>query len=77
MSDLMKNDKGYPIPAIASFFLPGLGQFLKGHFFKALMFWIAVPLVYFLVGWLPLVGWAAGGLAWLINVLDAAFVRTA
>lgn len=76
MSNITKSKNGkYPIPAIASFFIPGLGQLLKGHLPKAgLFFGIYVAwwlLLGTLLSWIPIIGWIIGPALLLINVLDA------
>jgi len=44
---------GNVIAALASFFVPGLGQLIQGRLFKAaIMFGLAVVLWFFLLGWL-------------------------
>jgi TM2 domain-containing membrane protein YozV len=44
---------GNVIAALASFFIPGLGQLIQGRLFKAiLMFGLAIVLWFFLLGWL-------------------------
>jgi TM2 domain-containing membrane protein YozV len=44
---------GNVIAALASFFIPGLGQLLQGRFIKAgLMFVLAAVLWWFLLGWI-------------------------
>lgn len=80
MGILTKSKNGtYTLPAICSAFLPGLGQFIKGHIGKGIVF-MAVFFFWGAIMWLPsflpLSGlWIpiAGIIAWLINVLDAAF----
>lgn len=71
----MKNKKGlYVVPAIASFFLPGLGQLLKGHMSKAVGFIVIAAgwwLFSFLVSWIPIVGWAVPAVFMLVAILDA------
>ena len=43
---------GNVIAALASFFIPGLGQLLQGNFIKALLFFVFTA-----VFWLILLGW--------------------
>jgi TM2 domain-containing membrane protein YozV len=44
---------GNVIAALASFFIPGLGQLLQGRFIKAgIMFVLAAVLWWFLLGWI-------------------------
>jgi len=57
----------YGVPALISFFIPGLGQLVKGQILKALFIWAVSALVGFLLWWtivVPFVVWA-----W--NVYDA------
>ncbi|MDD3247313.1 MAG: hypothetical protein PHF18_10785 [Methanosarcina sp.] len=48
------------VPALFSFFVPGLGQLVKGHLFKALGIWIA----FIVTGAMHIVG--TGISIWLI-----------
>jgi len=44
---------GNVIAALASFFIPGLGQLIQGRLLKAIfMFGLAIVLWFFLLGWL-------------------------
>ena len=44
---------GNVIAALASFFIPGLGQLIQGRLIKAIiMFGLAIVLWFFLLGWL-------------------------
>jgi TM2 domain-containing membrane protein YozV len=57
---------GNVIAALASFFIPGLGQLLQGRLIKAvLMFVLAAVLWWFLLGWL----------VHLWSILDAALFK--
>ncbi len=57
---------GNVIAALASFFIPGLGQLLQGRVFKALiMFLLAGFLWWFLLGWI----------IHLWSIIDAALFR--
>ncbi len=48
-----QGSSGNVIAALASFFIPGLGQLLQGRLFKAaIMFVLAGILWWFLLGWL-------------------------
>jgi TM2 domain-containing membrane protein YozV len=77
MNNIVKSKNGmYVIPAVASAIIPGLGQLIKGHLPKALMFfgiWIAFGIIGFLVTRIPIIGWLIPVLLWLINVGDALF----
>jgi TM2 domain-containing membrane protein YozV len=57
---------GNVIAALASFFVPGLGQLLQGRLFKAVfMFCLAVFMWFFLLGWV----------IHLWSIIDAALYR--
>jgi TM2 domain-containing membrane protein YozV len=80
MGILTKSKNGfYAIPAIASAIFPGLGQIIKRQYGKGIVFlaiFFGWGLITFLPSLLPLSGLLipiAAVVAWLINVLDAAF----
>ena len=54
-------------PALVSFFIPGLGQLIKGQIFKALFIWIVGGIVSFIFWWTIIVPF----LFWAWNVYDA------
>lgn len=59
--------KKYNVPAIISFFIPGLGQIIKGHILKGILIVVFGGLLSFFFWWtivVPLVIWG-----W--NVYDA------
>ena len=59
---------GNVVAALASFFIPGLGQLLQGRLIKAIvMFVLAAILWFFLLGWI----------IHLWSILDAALYRSA
>jgi TM2 domain-containing membrane protein YozV len=80
MGILTKSKNGfYTIPAIISAIIPGLGQIIKGHVGKGLVF-LALALAWStitgILGIIPFSGlpiFLATIGAWAINVLDAAF----
>lgn len=44
---------GNVIAALASFFIPGLGQLIQGRFLKAVLFFIVASVLWwFLLGWI-------------------------
>lgn len=44
---------GNVIAALASFFIPGLGQLIQGRFLRAILFFIAASVLWwFLLGWI-------------------------
>lgn len=80
MGILTKSKNGfYAIPAIASAFIPGLGQIFKNQIGKGIVFmaiFFGWGILTFIPSLLPLSGLfipVAAILAWLINVLDAGF----
>ena len=60
----------HSMPALISFFLPGVGQMMKGSILKAFGIWAGV-----LVSWVLVaaggIGFLTGGILWLWNVYDA------
>lgn len=61
-----RGSTGNVIAALASFFIPGLGQLLQGKLFRAIiMFVLAAAL------WIILLGW----IIHLWSILDAAFYK--
>lgn len=66
MTTASPGSTGNVIAALASFFIPGLGQLIQGKLFRAvLMFVLAAMLWYFLLGWV----------IHLWSILDAALYR--
>ena len=65
------------VPAVASAFVPGLGQLINGESDKALgVFAVSVVAGLSIVGAIPIIGWAAGlvgGATWLYGVADGYF----
>lgn len=57
------------VPALFSFFIPGLGQLVKGDFAKALGIWIALIISAFMsiVG----IGLLIGLVIWVAQIYDA------
>lgn len=55
------------IPALISFFIPGLGQLIKGHIFKAFFIWLFGGLIGFFLWWTFIIPF----LFWAWNVYDA------
>ncbi|MEI7596638.1 MAG: hypothetical protein WCK02_12885 [Bacteroidota bacterium] len=55
------------LPALLSFFIPGLGQLIKGHIIKALLIWFVGGAVAFFLFWTAIVPFAI----WAWNVYDA------
>jgi TM2 domain-containing membrane protein YozV len=57
----------YGVPAIFSFFIPGLGQLIKGQILKAFLIWALGGAIGFLLSWTLIVPF----LIWAWNVYDA------
>ncbi|QLC50060.1 hypothetical protein HWN40_07300 [Methanolobus zinderi] len=65
----MSDNKKHGVPALLSFFLPGLGQLVKGQIFKAIGIWVGLfvsGLLTFLV-----IGFITAPLIWLWQIFDA------
>ncbi|MBB1270718.1 hypothetical protein [Shewanella sp. SR44-3] len=61
---------GNVIAAIASFFIPGLGQLVQGRIFAALLFFIITAVGYFF--WILIIPAIIGGIFHLWSIIDAA-----
>jgi TM2 domain-containing membrane protein YozV len=61
--------KTHGVPALFSFFIPGLGQLVKGDFSKALGIWIALAISLFMsvIG----IGLLMGAVIWIAQIYDA------
>jgi TM2 domain-containing membrane protein YozV len=57
----------YGVPALLSFFIPGLGQLVKGQIGKAILIWIVGGILTFFLVWTVIVPLAI----WIWNVYDA------
>lgn len=57
----------YGVPALISFFIPGLGQVIKGHVIKGILIWLIGGLVGFLLFWTVIIPFVI----WVWNVYDA------
>jgi len=57
----------YGVPALLSFFIPGLGQLIKGQILKAFLIWAVGGVVGFLLAWTLIVPF----IIWAWNVYDA------
>ncbi|SFM19178.1 DUF5683 domain-containing protein [Methanolobus profundi] len=65
----MSENKTYGVPALLSFFIPGLGQIIKGQLFKAIGIWaglIISSMLTFIV-----IGLVTGPIIWLWQIYDA------
>lgn len=61
-----QGSSGNVLAALASFFIPGLGQLLQGRLIAAALFFVSAALL-----WLVLLGW----IMHLWSILDAALFR--
>jgi TM2 domain-containing membrane protein YozV len=57
----------YGLPALISFFIPGLGQLIKGHILKGFLIWFLGGIITFFFWWTFIVPFAI----WIWNVYDA------
>ncbi len=55
------------VPALVSFFIPGLGQLIKGQFLKGFLIWVVGGLLCFFLWWTFIIPFAI----WAWNVYDA------
>jgi len=62
-----ENTQKYGVPTLISFFVPGVGQLIKGHIKKAIGIWIIGGLVGFFLWWT----YIAPFIVWVWNVYDA------
>jgi TM2 domain-containing membrane protein YozV len=65
---------GNVIAAIASFFIPGLGQLVQGRILAALLFFIVTGLGYFF--WVLIIPAVIGGIFHLWSIIDAAMFKS-
>lgn len=65
----MAGKQAHGVPALLSFFIPGLGQLIKGQISKAIGIWIAL----FICGALSalLIGFILGAIVWVWQIYDA------
>ena len=65
----MNYKKTHGVPALFSFFIPGLGQLVKGQVFKALGIWTALIISVFMsvIG----IGILMGMVVWIAQIYDA------
>jgi TM2 domain-containing membrane protein YozV len=65
----MSYRKTHGVPALFSFFIPGLGQLVKGHVSKAVGIWAALLVSAFMsvIG----IGFLIGFVVWIAQIYDA------
>lgn len=61
------NTQKHGVPTLISFFVPGVGQLIKGHIMKAIGIWVIGGLVGFFLWWT----FIAPFIVWVWNVYDA------
>lgn len=59
--------KKHGVPALISFFIPGLGQIIKGEILKGILIWIIGGIAAFFLWWTFIIPFAV----WIWNVYDA------
>ncbi|MBF8963906.1 hypothetical protein I0P70_11660 [Pontibacter sp. FD36] len=57
----------HSFPALISFFIPGLGQLIKGHILKGIFIWILGGILTFFFWWTIIIPF----ILWAWNVYDA------
>ncbi len=62
-----ENTQKHGVPTLISFFVPGVGQLIKGHIMKAIGIWVIGGLVGFFLWWT----FIAPFIVWVWNVYDA------
>lgn len=62
-----ENTQKHGVPTLISFFVPGVGQLIKGHMMKAVGIWVIGGLVGFFLWWT----YVAPFIVWVWNVYDA------
>lgn len=65
-------NRTHSIPAIFSFFMPGFGQLVKGHIFKAFTIWIIGGIISFYFWWTIIIPFSI----WVWNIYDAYSVNS-
>ena len=67
--ETITENKKHGFPAILSFFIPGLGQIVKGDFRKGILFFLGIAASYLLM--LVLIGFISLPILFVWNVYDA------
>ncbi len=63
----VENTQKHSVPTLISFFVPGVGQLIKGHIMKAFGIWVIGGFVGFFLWWT----YIAPFIVWVWNVYDA------
>lgn len=70
MTDAGQGSTGNVIAALASFFMPGLGQLIQGRMLRAAFFFLVVGGLY-----ISIVLWPFGAIVHLWAIIDAAMFK--
>lgn len=65
----MSGGQKHGVPALLSFFIPGLGQLIKGELFKAIGIWVVLAICWLLQ--FILIGFIIGPIVWIWQIYDA------
>ncbi|TQD27296.1 hypothetical protein [Methanolobus vulcani] len=65
----MSQTQKHGVPALLSFFIPGLGQLIKGELFKAIGIWVVLGICFLLQ--IILIGYLIGFIVWVWQIYDA------
>lgn len=66
---MSRHKKTHGLPTVFSFFIPGLGQIVKGHVGKGILIIFGMIASFFLM--LYMIGFITAPLIWLWNIYDA------
>lgn len=71
----MDNKITFDTPAILSLIVPGMGQAIKKHYFKAIFIWLVLFVLFYLGGFWKFSDsagmWVGCFIGWVYNVYDA------
>ncbi len=65
----MSGNNTHGVPALLSFFIPGLGQLIKGEIFKAIGIWVGLVIAFILS--FIIIGTVLGFIIWVWQIYDA------
>ncbi|TGC09488.1 hypothetical protein [Methanolobus halotolerans] len=65
----MNQNRTHGVPALLSFFIPGLGQLIKGQIFKTIGIWVVLGICWLLQ--FILIGYLLGFIVWIWQIYDA------
>jgi len=64
-----KEEQKHGMPALLSFFIPGLGQIIKGHVGKGIL--IMIGMVFSVILIFAMIGFLTTPILWIWNIYDA------